>query len=492
MIIDENKLLDQKKVIFSEASLVDDFGRVFFYEGRVFRAIYKNQKDNCLAIIESNLYKELYTENLIPKTWITNYQLEGFSLILEHEFVYESKPHHWSFTMYKDAALAILEVNKTCNRYGYELKDAHPYNIFFKNNNPVFIDFGSISKRVNPSTWVAYEQFLTFCYLQLLVWNKADFFLARKLIEDSNYPALRTIPMSSIFDSFLMNLVKYDLYDFKLYFRGRLLNIGLKEQRYALILSKGVNRIGGIFLRRKIKIKMFTQTKELKNIKTIEEKLKSFERPTHNSYWENYHNTYKTGNKINSTPRFDRIIGLVKQYALNIKSAIDLAGNQGVFCYLLSNSMYLNRIILTDYDEKAIDIAYQTFKADKINIQPYLFNFMLPLRDDEIISLRSDIVFALAITHHLVLTQKYQLQVVFKRIESFSNNYVVIEFMPIGLWGGKEIPEVPEWYTVDWFRTEFKKQFVLLAEEQLEINRIVFIGKKFNNYSSFLNRTAVQ
>jgi hypothetical protein len=50
--------------------------------------------------------------------------------------------------------------------------------------------------------------------------------------------------------------------------------------------------------------------------------------------------------------------------------------------------------------------------------------------------------------------------------------------MPLGLCVlGKKV-KVPCWYTTDWFRDNFRKYFEFLVEEQIEENRIVFVGKK--------------
>jgi hypothetical protein len=54
---------------------------------------------------------------------------------------------------------------------------------------------------------------------------------------------------------------------------------------------------------------------------------------------------------------------------------------------------------------------------------------------------------------------------------------VLIEFMPLGLFDGTSTPPIPSWYSVDWFRSNFAKQFELLQEETLEENRILFVGR---------------
>jgi hypothetical protein len=90
---------------------------------------------------------------------------------------------------------------------------------------------------------------------------------------------------------------------------------------------------------------------------------------------------------------------------------------------------------------------------------------------------KSEAVLALAVTHHLILTQNYPIEYIFHRIERFSEKYVFIEFMPLGLYSKGVAPKVPNWYSTEWFRNNFSQHFELLLEEQLEANRILFVGK---------------
>ena len=96
--------------------------------------------------------------------------------------------------------------------------------------------------------------------------------------------------------------------------------------------------------------------------------------------------------------------------------------------------------------------------------------------------LKSDVTLALALTHHLILTQQYPLPQILKKINNLSNKYVFIEFMPLGLWGGGKKSKIPKGYTVDWFRKNFEKYFKIIGEKNFEENRYLFIGEKINNH----------
>lgn len=72
--------------------------------------------------------------------------------------------------------------------------------------------------------------------------------------------------------------------------------------------------------------------------------------------------------------------------------------------------------------------------------------------------LGADIVIALAVTHHLILTQKVKLDTIVELLYSYGKRYVIVEFMPLGLWSEGAINvEVPDWYNLDWFIDGMKK-----------------------------------
>lgn len=92
---------------------------------------------------------------------------------------------------------------------------------------------------------------------------------------------------------------------------------------------------------------------------------------------------------------------------------------------------------------------------------------------------KADVAVALAVTHHLILVQNYDLSHVFKVIGEYSTEYVLIEFMPIGLFSGHEnkTPKLPSYYNLSWFEAEFKRCFEYMFDESLDYNRHLFVGK---------------
>ena len=179
-------LIDASEIRFSRFSLSDSFGKVFTWKGRLFRGIYPDAKDLAIEFFSSGLIDALQTEKLIPKTTVTDYQLEGFDLILEHELIPAvSYPHEWSFTMLKDAALCVLRLNEIALKFGFETKDCHAYNVVFHHNQPLFVDIGSFVKGTdNKVNLLCYEEFLMDYYHPLKIWQSGDYYTAKRIIAD--------------------------------------------------------------------------------------------------------------------------------------------------------------------------------------------------------------------------------------------------------------------------------------------------------------------
>jgi hypothetical protein len=89
---------------------------------------------------------------------------------------------------------------------------------------------------------------------------------------------------------------------------------------------------------------------------------------------------------------------------------------------------------------------------------------------------KADIAIALALSHHLILSQKYDLTDIFSNLASYTRKYALIEFMPLGLWTTGQVPNVPEWYTKEWFKKGFERYFNVLLEEKIAENNILFVG----------------
>lgn len=442
------KILDESKFNYLGFATLDNIGRVFEFDGNIYRGIYPGKQLHVKRVFETGLLGELVKQDLFVETHFTEYTSVSFPLILEHKKLTATFPTDWSFSMLKDAAKTILRVNELCNLYGYELSDAHPYNIGFDMSVAKWLDFGSIRKQEG-KPWKAMPEFINATLAPLAFIANNELMQAYSLLQAGRTFKLFSKPFREtiIYKNFLKLMSRYSKD-----FREEEVTANWIDE-YSASISK-IDSFWGDYQKEEASI-----VNDMKN---------------------------HPENKFN---RFFKLAPLVKKYATNAKTSLDLAGNIGLASFILSQELDLQRVINVDYDSLAIDKSYNFLKKNPgIKVESYVQNFMLPMQSEKIINYKSDLVFALAITHHLLLSQGFKINGVFENIKKYSKGYVFIEFMPLGLWGGdiNLKPKLPKWYTQDWFKSHFEKHFKLLEVVTLEshkINqidephRVLFIGK---------------
>ncbi|MBP5547912.1 MAG: hypothetical protein J6X58_03345 [Bacteroidales bacterium] len=463
-------MIAQRDLMFSGVSVVDTVGRVFEYQGNIYRLIYKKSEKECLELLNCGLIDKLVDLNYFPKTNIdSQLEIEGHPLVLKHERCSIINHYEWSFEMFKDAAIHILKVNEICNKYGYELKDGHPLNITFQNSKPVFLDFGSFIKK-NGNEWSALDEYLQKCYLPLLLWKEGEYSILRNILESPDlFSENRLLPQQDFVESTHLQhfLIKCDGY--KIRIAG--MTFFSKNINFPLLI-KIVNK-ASIIIRGK-KIIHIEQYREKINPTIFD--VSQIHQAVNSTEWCEYQDHKQSTQKY---PRFSRITELIGKYCSDAKTAVDLAGNGGILSIILNETQQFNHIFTVDYDGNAIDKAYSYFKEQSDPIDPVYANVVFPFDANSFRKrIQSDLAIACAITHHLILRQNIPLYAIFEKFASYCKKYLIIEFMPLGLWNGHDAPPIPDWYTREWFRNTFCQYFELLHEEQLETNRIVFIGRK--------------
>lgn len=454
-------IIDPDSIVFPMIPS-DLVGRIFFYNGKVLRAIYKESCDHITNLLNSGLISELVEQKLFPKTEIANYYLsEKYPMIIEHEKIQTlSLPYEWSFEMLKDAAIATIKVNNISNKYGYKIHDCHASNIMFKDNRPMFVDLGSFVKSGVGDYGIDSKIFDAQFTIPLRYWAKGykdiarSSFLFRNYINEKEYFRLLNVPFKPGF----MSNYSYILDRIR----------GVSEAR---IEQKVSNKFLVFFLLRlkKCLLNFYSGKDHLKEISKINYKHKK-------TKWSNYHDT----TIIDGEYRFERIVELINGFN-DANSVLELASNQGKFAKYILKNTHLTYVIASDYDDIAVDSMYKSSKNQK-GFQSLLFDFVRPdgrICDEEISDrVKSDIVVALAVTHHLLLSQGIKLEYLIDRLEKFTKKFLLVEFMPKGL---GDATKLPDFYSVDWFRSALKSKFNILHEEKLADNRYLFVAKKEKN-----------
>ncbi|MBP9134878.1 MAG: hypothetical protein KBF75_12665 [Saprospiraceae bacterium] len=452
-------------------STADEVGRVFFWNQKVYRAIFKDKIEHINKLFSCGLLDELIQQKLIPHTTPTDYKISDFGLVLEHERIHAlTYPYEWSFEMLKAAAEAVLKINSISRKYGYQMKDCHAYNVVFNGTRPVYVDIGSFTEvDANFNGLLCYEEFLR-SYLYLLrIGNTTDYHWVKQLIASDSIIShdsyfLYKYPILRFFGSQLTRKITRFYF---LYKSDRIINAEARS---------GISKQAGIFFNmlRRNNLLPFQNVDPLR----LHKKISRLKKMEYKTTWGDYHNEFQE-NALAGNYRFERIIEILRGY--NVKTVFEIAGNQGFFSRMMLEKLNLEHACCSDYDENAVDVMHLLNK-DNTKLSPVLMNFLFPIvttfTNNPKERFSSDLVIALAVTHHILLTQRIGIDFLFNSLKDLSKKYVAVEFMPLGLWDGKVGIPNPHWYTIEWFRDNFSKHFNLLLEEQLEQNRIIFLGER--------------
>jgi len=160
------------------ASFRDPSGFVFTRDGVLLRQVQPSYREHYDKLIESGLYEEL-----VSRGWMVAHQERGLELaasdgaykVLEPEHLpFVSYPYEWCFGALRQAALLTLDIQALALDHGMTLKDASAYNLQLRGSKSLFIDTLSFEIRREDEPWIAYRQFCEHFVAPLLLMAKLD------------------------------------------------------------------------------------------------------------------------------------------------------------------------------------------------------------------------------------------------------------------------------------------------------------------------------
>ncbi len=147
------------------ASYKDNAGRVFIANDCVYRGISAAGLQDYHAVRETGLIDtlieqgDLLAENTVDAEQIAECDYPA-ELFLQHpKLDFISYPYEWSFSALQQAALFHLRIHQQALAYGVNLVDASAYNIQFQGIQPIFIDHLSFRPYRQGEFWLAHKQF---------------------------------------------------------------------------------------------------------------------------------------------------------------------------------------------------------------------------------------------------------------------------------------------------------------------------------------------
>jgi len=396
------------------SSFRDPSGFLFWKDRQLYRQVNKTYQEEYDLLMASGLYSALTNAGLI----ILHEEVAmeplcpglAYRIIKPEIIPFVSYPYEWCFSQLKDAALTTLAVQTRALEHGMVLKDCSAYNIQFKKCKPVFIDTLSFERYHEGQPWVAYRQFCQHFLAPLSLMSKKDIRLSQLL--------------RIYLDGIPLDLAS-SLLPFHTYLSFPLLSHMHAHARSQRHFADKIVDVSG----QKMSRLSFRGL-----VDNLESAVKDMKWQPGGTEWATY---YKGTNY--SAEAFQRKGHLVAEYLDMIKptNVWDLGANTGMFSCLASNKGIST--ISFDIDPAAVERNYLECKArGETDILPLLIDLTNPSpgigwQNRERMSLISrgpaDTVLALALIHHLAISNNVPLEQIAAFFSTICNS-LIIEFVP--------------------------------------------------------------
>jgi len=406
---------------------LDPIGRVFFLDGDYYRAIYPEKVEYIENLFNSGIIDELIKKKLLINVRKTDLVVKDYGLVLKTEgTTWKIEPHTFTRRTLKMAALNWIEMNEILLVHNLGLIDSHFNNVILTGKcEPMWIDLGSIQPLNHEDQGI--KEFMRCQVYPLTIFGSQKNLdhVLRLLIQDGG-----------ISNDEFNNLIGLDIISF---ISVKLVNITTRINR---ILRRFGLRV--VFSRRFI-------LKLLKNI-VVSVNVE----PPHKT-WTDYRRNdvlelnAEEFNQPNADSRPQKVLDLINK--IHPKTMIDVGANDGAFSVLAAQSC--NKLLAIDSDEGAIDKFVQWATNTPLELEASGC-----VDDFHHIRHRADLVLALALVHHLAISQQYKFHYIAKRLADLSTRALITEFMPNGIGIGKKMPDpLPADYKLECFIIELKKYF---------------------------------
>ncbi len=449
------------------SSFRDPSGFLFNHDGILYRQINNSYRKDYIHLMESGLYDKLVESQLmLPHTEVDIPSIlpeKAFKIVQPSFISFISYPYEWSFSQLKQAAITTLEIQKIAFEHEMTLKDCSGYNIQFQDGKPILIDTLSLERYIEGQPWKAYRQFCQHFLAPLALMSHKDIRLNQLLrIYIDGIPLdlankllpLRTLSMFSLLSHIHLHAKTQKHYENK--------EIKIKEKKLPRRSFVGI-------------------------IESLYSGIKKLKWTPKGTEWANY---YSETNY--SEVSFEQKKQIVSSFLEKIKpnSVWDLGSNMGQFSRLASKKGIYT--ISFDIDPAAVEKNYlHCLEKKEKNILPLVLDLTNPSpnigwNNQERMSLSDrgpvDTILALALIHHLAISNNLPLSKISEFFESLCK-HLIIEFVPKNDSQVKRLLSTREdifsEYTQENFEAEFKNKFEIEESKKVkDSSRIIYHMKK--------------
>lgn len=465
-LIDSNQQIEAAQRVNS--SFRDPGAQVYELNGVIYREIYESSHPDYLKLMSSGLYDALSSRGLLIKHEEVGHERAlnpHAKVIIKPEIIpFISYPYEWSFSQLKDAALLTLEIAKTAIEYGMILKDASAYNIQFYRGKPVLIDTSSLTIYEEGTPWIAYNQFCRHFLAPLALMANKDVrlnCLCKQFIDG--------IPLD-LASTLLPSRTKLSLSLFiHIHVHARAQQ-KFSDSAQKVTSKQNISKVGLLGLLDSLTSAINKQ--RWKPIKTE---------------WSDYYTQTNYTDKA-----AEHKSQVIEQYVNKAaaKAIWDLGANNGFYSRVAAKTGA--DVISFDIDPVAVESNYIKVKQEKnATILPLLQDLTAPSpnigwsegeRDGFKERASPDLVMALALIHHLAISNNVPLTHIAELFSSLAD-YLIIEFVPKEDSQVQRLlssrPDIFPTYHLEGFKSVFSNYYTIVDEVSLhDSQRTLFLMKR--------------
>ena len=395
-------------------SLHDPTSRVYSNGDSILRGLSESSADGVRSLMDAPFFARRVADgSLIDAKFedVSDSGLEEWSHLVSHRRLpVISWPHEWSFSMLQDAALLQLDISLDALASGISLKDGTPYNVQFEGSKPIFIDVGSFDRVTTPKPWLGYRQYCDM-FLDPLLVQAYTGLPARGVLRGS----VRGLP-AEITRKLLPSRAKFRWGVFTNVILHAWFSRRHKDDDSDVVTD--ISKAG------------FSPAIAKAQLQKLRKLVASLEWESGASVWSGY--TDREHYEGDDLPIKAKFVSEVA--ASNLRDRVlDLGANDGYFSQCVRDAAA--HVIAVDNDELVIDRLYKKLRSEgDTKITPLCIDLSDPggglgwmgtQRTSMIDRLRSDLVLALALIHHVVISDSVPIPMFLAMVKALGDEAVV-------------------------------------------------------------------
>lgn len=179
--------LPPEEIAFHPTSFCDPDGRVFEWQGHLYRGISASYAPFCQNLFDTGIANALISAKFLIETELTQFALPNYPLVLKHRRLpFVSYACEWCPEMLKDAAQFTLDMMRHLAQHGLTV-DVGTWDILYDACQPRYVDFCSIAaaSTYDRHTWNGVlDDFTSYFLNPLRLMSQGKPHLARWLLSD--------------------------------------------------------------------------------------------------------------------------------------------------------------------------------------------------------------------------------------------------------------------------------------------------------------------